>query len=258
MGSCWKLDCRVTRPSDSSPACRHNQITRTPGMVHADKASGKPEEVGVSPRSQFGPPMSDLIEFHFDFISPYALPGLVAIERVAAKHGRRIEMHPMLLGFSVTEVMGLPMLIDTPLKSDYTLMDVPRVYNFIGVPYKAAVERFVTSTLVPQRLFCWMLGQNRARAQRAARELLVANWSEGRDVSKLENALPHVVAAGFDEKAARAAPDDPSVKQDLEDRVQASIDRGVFGSPTFIVDGEMFWGSDRTHVIDRWLEAGGW
>lgn len=202
--------------------------------------------------------MSDFIEFHFDFSSPYALPGLVAIERVAAKHGKRIEMHPMSLDVSVTEVMGLPMLIDTPLKSDYTLMDVPRVYEFLGVPYKAAVERFYTSTLVPQRLFCWMLGQNRARAQRVAREMLVANWSEGTDVSKLENALRHVVAAGFDEKAARAAPDDSAVRRDLEGRVQASIDRGIFGSPTFIVDGEMFWGSDRTQLIDRWLEAGGW
>lgn len=202
--------------------------------------------------------MSDLIEFHFDFISPYALPGLVAIERVAAKHCRRIEMHPMLLGVSVTEVMGLPMLIDTPLKSDYMLMDVPRVYSFLGVPYKAAVERYVISVPVPHRLFCWMLGQDRARAQRAAREMLVANWSEGSDVSQLENALPHVVAAGFDEKAARTAPDDPAVKQDLENRVRISIDRGVFGSPTFIVDGEMFWGADRAHVVDRWLEAGGW
>ena len=66
------------------------------------------------------------------------------------------------------------------------------------------------------------------------------------------------MAAGFDEAAARAAPDDPDVKADLKRRVEASVGRQVFGSPTFIVDGEMFWGSDRTHIIDRWLETGGW
>lgn len=202
--------------------------------------------------------MADPIEFHFDFISPYALPGLVAMERVAARRGRRIEMHPILLGITVTQAMGLPPLMETPLKGDYILMDVPRVYAFHGVPFKPAVERFVTSPLVPQRLFCWMLGQDRARAEQAARAMLVAHWSEASDVSKLENALPHVAAAGFDEGAARAAPDDPAVKQDLKDRVRAAIDRGIFGSPTFIVDGEMFWGSDRTHIIDRWLETGGW
>lgn len=202
--------------------------------------------------------MSEPIEFYFDFISPYALPGLIAMERVAARHGRRIEMHPLLLGVSVTQAMGLPPLMETPLKGDYILMDVPRVYAFHGVPYRPAVERFVASPLIPQRLFCWMLGQDRGRAEQAARAMLVANWSEASDVSKLENALPHVVAAGFDERAARAAPDDAAVKQDLRDRVQAAIDRGIFGSPSFVVDGELFWGSDRTHVIDRWLETGGW
>ncbi|WP_416899109.1 MAG: 2-hydroxychromene-2-carboxylate isomerase [Minwuia sp.] len=202
--------------------------------------------------------MAEPIEFHFDFISPYALPGLVAMERVAAKHGRTLEMHPMMLGVSVPKAMGLPPLLDTPLKGDYLLMDVPRVYEFHGIPFRPALERFLTNPLVPHRLFCWMLGQDRARAQQAARAMLAANWSEGSDVSKLENALPHAVAAGFDETDARAAPDDEAVKQDLKQRIEASIGRGIFGSPTFIVDGEMFWGSDRTHVIDRWLETGGW
>lgn len=202
--------------------------------------------------------MADPIEFHFDFISPYALPGLVAIEKVAARHGRTIEMHPMLLGIAVAKAMGLPPLVDTPLKGDYLLMDVPRVYQFHGVPFKPALERFMTSPLVPQRLFCWMLSQDRGKAQQAARAMLVANWCEGSDVSKLENALPHVLAAGFDRDGAHAAPDEPEVKDDLKRRAQASVDRGIFGSPTFVVDGEMFWGSDRTHIIDRWLETGGW
>jgi len=202
--------------------------------------------------------MTDPIEFHFDFISPYALPGLVAIDRVAAKHGRRIEMHPMMLGISVGKAMGLPALIDTPLKGDYLMMDVPRAYRFHGVPFKPAVERFMTNPLIPHRLFCWMLAQDRERAEQAARAMLAANWSEGSDVSKLENALPHVLAAGFGEAEARAAPDDPAVKEDLKRRCETSIERGIFGSPTFIVDGEMFWGSDRTHIIDRWLETGGW
>lgn len=202
--------------------------------------------------------MPDPIEFYFDFTSPYALPGLVALERVAEKHGRQIEMHPMLLGVSVRKAMGLPPPMDTPLKGDYMLMDVPRVYLYHGLDFKPAVERFMAPPLVPMRLFCWMLRQDRGRAQQAARAMLVANWSKGIDVSEIGNALPHVVSAGFDEPDARAAPGDPEIKDELRRRVQASIDRGVFGSPTFLVDGEMFWGSDRVHVIDRWLERGGW
>ncbi|WP_417515528.1 2-hydroxychromene-2-carboxylate isomerase [Minwuia sp.] len=202
--------------------------------------------------------MADPIEFHFDFISPYALPGLVAMERVAEKHGRTIEMHPMMLGIAVVKAMGLPPLLDTPLKGDYLLMDVPRAYRFHGVPFRPAVPKFMTSPLIPARLFCWMLSIDRPRAQQAARAMLAAHWSEGSDVSKLENAVPHAVAAGFDEAEARAAPDDPAVKDMLKEAATRSVERGIFGSPTFFIDGEQFWGSDRTHIIDRWLETGGW
>lgn len=204
-----------------------------------------------------GGKMQDPIAFYFDFVSPYALPGLVALERVCAKHGRSIEMHPMLLDEGA-KAMGLPLLVDTPLKGDYMVMDAPRVYAYHGVPFKPALERFTTSSIVPQRLFCWMLAQDRQRAELAARAMLIANWSEGIDVTRAENALPLVIAAGFDGEAARAALDDAAVAADLDGRVKTAIERGVFGSPTFFVDGEMFWGSDRTHVIDRWLEAGGW
>ena len=39
---------------------------------------------------------------------------------------------------------------------------------------------------------------------------------------------------------------------------RASLERGVFGSPFMLVDGEPFWGSDRLEQVDEWLERGGW
>ena len=40
--------------------------------------------------------------------------------------------------------------------------------------------------------------------------------------------------------------------------VDDAIEHGIFGAPTFIVDGEMFWGVDRLDHLDRWLDLGGW
>ena len=40
--------------------------------------------------------------------------------------------------------------------------------------------------------------------------------------------------------------------------VDAAIERGVFGSPYIIVDGEPFWGSDRLEQVEKWLATGGW
>jgi 2-hydroxychromene-2-carboxylate isomerase len=51
---------------------------------------------------------------------------------------------------------------------------------------------------------------------------------------------------------------DAAVKERLRIEVDAAIERGGFGSPYVVVDGEPFWGSDRLEQIDRWLTTGGW
>ncbi len=198
--------------------------------------------------------MADPIAFHFDFISPYAWPGAVGVEALAAKHGRTVDWHPMLLGVSVMKTMGLPPLMETPLKGDYIRMDVPRIYRFHGLDYRPAVPDFVTSPFAPARLFCWMLAQDRARATDAARDMLRAHWSEGIDVSQKDNAVAIATRHGFDRDAASAAPDDPTVKEMLKDACNRSVATGVFGSPSFIVDGELFWGTDRLPQIAWKLE----
>jgi 2-hydroxychromene-2-carboxylate isomerase len=51
---------------------------------------------------------------------------------------------------------------------------------------------------------------------------------------------------------------DPAVKERLKTEIDAAMERGVFGSPYFVVDGEPFWGSDRLPQIEQWLAKGPW
>lgn len=201
--------------------------------------------------------MAQAIEFHFDFISPYAWPGAVEIEKVAARHGREVRWMPMLLGISVGKAMGVKPLLETPLKGDYIRHDVPRVYRYLGLNFRPAVPAFVTSPLAPARIYCWMRAQDPARAHAAAREMLEVHWTRAVDVSRAENAAAIAARHGFDEAAALAAPGDPDVKALLNEATADSLSKGVFGSPTFVVDGELFWGADRAPMVDRWLETGG-
>ena len=62
---------------------------------------------------------------------------------------------------------------------------------------------------------------------------------------------------GIDATEARAAIDDPAMKDALKREVDNAIARGVFGSPFIFVDGEPFWGLDRFDQIDKWLATGG-
>lgn len=78
--------------------------------------------------------MPQPIEFYFDFISPYGYLAATRIETLAGRYGRTVEWRPFLLGVTVMEVMGLKPIMQTPLKSDYAAVDLPRMARLLGAP----------------------------------------------------------------------------------------------------------------------------
>ena len=73
------------------------------------------------------------IDFYFDFLSSYGYFASLRIEALAARHGREVRWHSMLLGVAVMKTMGLKPLLETPLKSDYVLRDVARYMRRHGL-----------------------------------------------------------------------------------------------------------------------------
>ena len=78
------------------------------------------------------------------------------------------------------------------------------------------------------------------------------------DISNPDRAAEIAGQSGVDAAAARAAIDDPAIKDALRLENDRAIAAGVFGSPFVIVDGEPFWGVDRFEQVERWLATGGW
>ena len=73
-----------------------------------------------------------------------------------------------------------------------------------------------------------------------------------------EAAVELAVNLGHDRAAVLAGMQDPAIKEQLRNATQQAMDKGVFGSPFFIVDGEPFWGNDRLGEVREWLQTGGW
>ena len=63
---------------------------------------------------------------------------------------------------------------------------------------------------------------------------------------------------GVGKEELTQALNEPAVKERLKTEVDAAIERGVFGSPYIVIDGEPFWGSDRLDQVEKWLQTGGW
>ena len=200
--------------------------------------------------------MAEPIEFWFDFSSPYGYLAAQKIDALAARHGRTVDWRPMLLGVAFKQSGQAP-LTQIPLKGDYSRRDFARSARYHGVAEFRMPEKFPIPSQAPARIVLWAKARDPAQAAVVAKALYRAYFVEGLDVSDPDVAADVAARTGLDRAAARAAVDDPAVKDMLKREVDGGIARGVFGSPFVFVDGEPFWGLDRFDQIDRWLATGG-
>ena len=200
--------------------------------------------------------MSAPIEFWFDLSSPYGYLASRKIDALAAKYGRAVDWRPMLLGVAFKHAGTAPLTM-IPLKGEYSKRDFMRSARFHGIADFRMPETFPIATQAPARMVVWLKAADHALSARVAKALYRAYFFEGIDISNPDRATAVAASEGVDEHAARAAIDDPAVKEALKCDVDEAISRGVFGSPFVFVDGEPFWGLDRFDQIERWLATGG-
>lgn len=194
------------------------------------------------------------VQFYFDFSSPYSYIASEWIEAVAARHGRRVQWHAILLG-ATFQAAELRSPISHPIKRDYTLRDFERSARFAGLPYRQP-ETFPIPTQNAARVFWWLHEQDPARAIAWAHAGLRAYFTRGVVLSDVEALKALLNESDIDADAAEAAWTDPAWKARLKAENEAAVAAGVFGAPYFIVDGEPFWGNDRQAQIERWLASG--
>lgn len=194
------------------------------------------------------------VEFYFDFISPFGYLAAAKIDELAARYGRDVRWQPMMLGVTVMKVMGLKPLLDTPLKGDYVRRDVPRLARIFGVPLKMIDE--VPSPLAAARAFYWLDDRDPTLAKKLAQRLYPRLFARGEDISRPESVAEEAEALGIPRQETLAALQDEKVKQRLHQAMEASIARGVFGSPFFIINGEPIWGCDRLWMVEKMLQDG--
>ncbi|MGH6782234.1 MAG: 2-hydroxychromene-2-carboxylate isomerase, partial [Sphingomonadaceae bacterium] len=198
--------------------------------------------------------MKPAIEFYFDFTSPYGFLASHKIEALAAKHGRAVNWHPVLLG-AAFKVTGAAPPVGMPLKGDYLKRDFERSARFHGVSYRQP-SPFPVATVAACRAYYWLAAKDAKKAVGLAKALYHAYFEQGVNISEAENVVRIAASVGCDEAEVRAALNDQAVKDRARAEVDAAIAKGVFGSPYLVVDGEPFWGVDRFDQIERWLAQG--
>ena len=201
--------------------------------------------------------MHSAIEFYFDFSSPYGYLASEKIEALAAKHDRAVNWRPVLLGVIFKQTGAAP-LTQVPLKGDYSRHDMERSARLHGIAGFRMPSKFPIPSQAAARIVLWAQKRDAALATRIVHALYRAFFLEDRDISDPDTAVAVAATCGVEAAAARAAIEDPAIKDALKRANDEAIAKGVFGSPFIVVDGEPFWGLDRLDQVDRWLATGGW
>jgi 2-hydroxychromene-2-carboxylate isomerase len=192
------------------------------------------------------------MDFWYDFSSPFTYLASTQIPALAERLGVAVRWRPVLLGGLFKTLGGpiVPMAVLPAPKQRWVARDMQAWAEYWAVDYKWP-SRFPMRTVLPLRVAC-ALG---ASAEPFIHRCFRAYWAENQDISD-----PGVVAALLEEVGASPllieASEDAAVKAALIDSTQAAADAGVFGAPSVVIQGKVFWGQDRLGMVERVLE--GW
>ncbi|HEY0819953.1 MAG TPA: 2-hydroxychromene-2-carboxylate isomerase [Rhizobacter sp.] len=194
------------------------------------------------------------IAFYFDFSSPYSYVASEWIGALAARHGRTVRWHAILLG-ATFQVAELKSPVSHPLKREYSMLDFERSARFAGVPLTMP-QPFPIATQNAARLFWWLNEADESRAVAWAHHAFRAYFTRGVNLNDPPALAALAQEFGLPQGEAEAVWNDPAWKQKLKQANEQAIAAGVFGAPFFVIDGEPFWGNDRRAQMERWLEKG--
>jgi 2-hydroxychromene-2-carboxylate isomerase len=183
------------------------------------------------------------MELWFDLASNYSYLTLMRIDPLAEQAGVSVRWEPFLLG-PVFEAFGWkssPFVLQKE-KGAYVWKDMERQAAKYGLPWRKPA-RFPQNTVLPMRVA--LLGRDEPWMRPFCRAMARANFAEDRDVSRADTVLEVLGSLALPAAAILARAQSPEERPKLRAQVQRAQALGIFGAPTFLVDGEMYWGNDR-------------
>jgi 2-hydroxychromene-2-carboxylate isomerase len=191
-----------------------------------------------------------VVRFLFDVISPYAYVAWHRVHAVAARHGRAVEPVPVLFA-GLLGAHGTKGPAEVPAKRAYVFKDAARAARVAGVSFGMPPEH-PFNPLLALRVAGEPMDEERRRALITA--LFGAVWGGGGPgVTDPATVAAIASGVGLDGAALIAAAGREPAKARLRAATDAAIAAGVFGVPTMLVDGELFWGNDSLDHVDRFL-----
>lgn len=197
--------------------------------------------------------MSKVVTYYMTVVSPWTYFGHDRLVALCAQHGARIEMKPVDLGRVFSVSGGLPLKQRSAQRQAYRLVELARWQSALGLPFNAQ-PKFATSG--PDLAARWTFAADEhdvIRALEFAGAVMRARWAEERDIADPATLAECATKVQLSAKEIAARADAPEIAARYAAATDEAIEREVFGTPWYILDGEPFWGQDRLDFLARKL-----
>lgn len=201
--------------------------------------------------------MALTVDYYFAPNSPWTYLGHERFAQIAKAAGASINVLPVDLGGKVFPVSGgLPLAKRAPQRQAYRLVELKRFSEYLGQPIVLQPKFFPVNPDDAAKLIIAVdMHDGSEAAMRIAGRILRGVWVDERNIADARDLAAIVAEEGLparrlDDALSQAA----HVRYERD--TQRAIDAGVFGAPSYVVDGEIFWGQDRLDFLQRRLAKG--
>lgn len=198
--------------------------------------------------------MKKTVELFYDFSSPNAYFAAMLLPPIAARHAASIEWRPFLLG-GLFKALGAQMTpgMSTPEKSAWSMADLQRWSKKYDLPFRFP-SRFPINTVKPLRA-ALLAADHGIDPGVYAQAVFRAYWVDDRDIADPSVLAEVVRDLGASPDVLLPRLEEPAVKDALRQATDDARTRGVFGAPSFIVNGELHFGKDRLDFVEDALRG---
>ena len=197
--------------------------------------------------------MTKEVEFFFDVGSPATYLAFTQLPGICAETGATLVYKPMLLG-GVFQATGNASPATIPAKGRWVFEDLERYARGYGVPFRRN-PFFPINTLLLMRGATAMQMRHADRFQQYLDAVFRAIWVDARDMNDASVVAGVLHEAKIDAATVMAEITDREVKAALKATTDDAVARGVFGAPSFFVDGALYFGQDRLSFVRDALKS---
>ena len=199
--------------------------------------------------------MTCTIDYYFSPQSPWTYLGHDRFADMARRAGASIRVLPTDFGKVFAVSGGLPLGQRAPQRQAYRLTELARFSQHLQLPMHVKPRFFPVAGDDAARLIIAVdLHDGVEAAMRLSGAVFKAVWSEERNIADAGVLAQLLSEQGLSTDRQQQATSD-AVAQRYAGNTQQAIDNAVFGAPSYVVDGEMFWGQDRLDFVERKLTA---